>query len=50
MVLFAILRAPHDAAYCIGRYSEVPLAVYAHQNKAVLMTQNGLKYDHKSAK
>ena len=34
----------------IGRYSEVPLAVYAHQNKTVLMTQNGLKYDHKSAK
>ena len=35
-----------------GRYSEVPLAVYAHQNKAVLMTrtQNGLKYHHKSAK
>ena len=30
----------------IGRYSEV----YAHQNKAAIMTQNGLKYDHKSAK
>ena len=25
----------------IGRYSKIPLAVYAHQNKAVLMTQNG---------
>ena len=34
----------------IGRYSKVPLAVYAHQNKAALMAQNGLKYDHKSAK
>ena len=33
-----------------GRYSEIPLVVYAHQNKAVLMMQNGLKYDHKSAK
>ena len=29
---------------------DIPLAVYAHQNKAALMTQNGLKYDHKSAK
>ena len=28
----------------IGRYSEVPLMVYAHQNK------NGLKYDHKAMK
>ena len=26
----------------IGRYSKIPLAVYAHQNKAALMTQNGL--------
>ena len=26
----------------IGRYSKVPLVVYAHQNKAVLMTQNRL--------
>ena len=26
----------------IGRYSKIPLAVYAHQNKAVLMKQNGL--------
>ena len=26
------------------------LAVYAHQNKVTIMTQNGLKYDHKSAK
>ena len=26
----------------IGRYSKIPLAVYAHQNKAVLMMQNGL--------
>ena len=26
----------------IGRYSKIPLAVYAHQNRAVLMTQNGL--------
>ena len=34
----------------IGRYSEVPLAVCAHQNKAALMTQNVLKYDHKSVK
>ena len=34
----------------IGRYSGVPLAVYAHQNKVTIMTQNGLKYDHKSAK
>ena len=34
----------------IGRYSKVPLAVYAHQNKAVLMTQIGLKYDHESTK
>ena len=28
----------------------IPLPVYAHQNKAVLMKQNGLKYDHKFAK
>ena len=34
----------------IGRYSGVPLAVYAHQNKVTIMTQKGLKYDHKSAK
>ena len=34
----------------IGRYSEVPLAVYAHQNKAAIMTQSGLKYKDKSAK
>ena len=34
----------------IGRYSEVPLAVYAHQNKAALMMQNSLKYNHKSVK
>ena len=26
----------------IGRYSKIPLAVYVHQIKAVLMTQNGL--------
>ena len=26
----------------ISRYSKIPLAVYVHQNKAVLMTQNGL--------
>ena len=26
----------------IGRYSKIPLAVYAHQNKAILMMQNGL--------
>ena len=26
----------------IGRYSKIPLAVYAHQNKTVRMTQNGL--------
>ena len=34
----------------IGINSEVPLAAYAHQNKATLMTQNSLKCDHKSAK
>ena len=34
----------------IGRYSGVPLAVYAHQIMVTIMTQNGLKYDHKSAK
>ena len=34
----------------IGRYSKVPLAVYAHQNKAALTMQNGIEYDHKSAK
>ena len=32
------------------KQTKIPLAVYAHQNKAVIMTQNGLKYDHKSAK
>ena len=31
----------------IGRSSEVPLAAHAIQNKATLMMQNGLNYDHK---
>ena len=29
---------------------DIPLAVYAHQNKAAFTTQNGLKYNYKSVK
>ena len=54
----AILSRHSDSSaanqeHVIGRNSEVPLAAYAHQNKATLMMQNVLKYDqkvHKSAK
>ena len=50
MILFtsAILSRHWDSSAAnqermIDRYSEIPLAVYALQNKTVLMTQNGLK-------
>ena len=48
------LHPPSDSSTAnqkrlIGRYSS-PLALYAHHDKAVVMMQNGLEYNHKSAK